>query len=105
MRGSIVTFSVGVIIAVLAVFLMNRFMATRTDAPEAVNGVAMGGVVVAQRDLKVGTPLRADLLIAQQWPANVRPALSFPSPQDVLGDGSQPRVLLHDVRAGEPILQ
>jgi pilus assembly protein CpaB len=102
MRGSVITFVSGVIIAILAVFLMNRFLASQTTA--TATPIALAPVVVAQRDLVVGTAVRQDFLTVQQGPANGRPAQSFASIRDVMGDGEMPRVVLRDIKAGEPVL-
>jgi pilus assembly protein CpaB len=106
MRGSILMFVAGVAIAILAVFLMNQYFGAQNQGPVVAQPQPSSvPVVITRVPISFGTPIREDFLVIQQWPEESRPAASFASVAELVGDGTEPRVALRDVQAGEPLLQ
>jgi pilus assembly protein CpaB len=84
---------VSLIAGAAAAWMANRWMSTQVSAANVP-------VVVAARDIDLGTPLTRDMLKVVDWPS----ASSFP---DAIGDPArvETRVLSVEVRRGEPIVE
>ncbi|BCG82558.1 Flp pilus assembly protein CpaB [Mesorhizobium sp. 113-3-3] len=91
------------VFGVLAVVLVNIWLAGQRSAM-AQTGVVQGSmVVVAAMPLKFGDALSADKLREVAWPAGAVPAGAFKSTKDVLaGDGA--KQALQTIGVNEPIL-
>ena len=91
------------VFGVLAVVLVNIWLAGQRSAM-AQTGVVQGStVVVAAMPLKFGDALSADKLREVAWPAGAVPAGAFKSTKDVLaGDGA--KQALQAIGVNEPIL-
>ncbi|RVA20110.1 Flp pilus assembly protein CpaB, partial [Mesorhizobium sp. M7A.F.Ca.CA.004.11.2.1] len=91
------------VFGVLAVVLVNIWLAGQRSAM-AQTGVVQGStVVVAAVPLKFGDALSADKLREVAWPAGAVPAGAFKSTKDLLaGDGA--KQALQAIGINEPIL-
>jgi pilus assembly protein CpaB len=69
------------------------------NVPKAGPGVPTRPVVVAAKDLDVGSDLTRDDVRVIEWPANAAPGAAFSDPKDVAG-----RALIMPVIQNEPIL-
>ncbi|WP_214474163.1 Flp pilus assembly protein CpaB [Mesorhizobium sp. dw_380] len=91
------------IFGVLAVVLVNIWLAGQRSALAQSNGVQASTVVVAAVPLKFGDPLSADKLREIAWPAGAIPAGSFKTTKEALaGEGT--RQALQAISVNEPIL-
>lgn len=103
---ALATFTVGIALAGVSVYAvhqrLNQGAAPQLEAAEPP--FVVGSVVVATMDLDYGDRLRADHLREAAWPADDRPAGSFETIEELLGDAQQPRVVLRAIAKGEPIL-
>lgn len=83
---------ISVVVGAVAVMVAAQWLARQAS-------VATTKVVVAARDLEVGTRLRADMLQLVDWPAGVSLKESFSAPEKVYE-----RVINTQVLRGEPIV-
>jgi pilus assembly protein CpaB len=83
---------ISVVVGAVAVMVAAQWLARQAS-------VATTKVVVAARDLEVGTRLRADMLQLVDWPAGVALKESFSAPEKVYE-----RVINTQVLRGEPIV-
>ncbi|AZO34282.1 Flp pilus assembly protein CpaB [Mesorhizobium sp. M2A.F.Ca.ET.037.01.1.1] len=91
------------IFGVLAVVLVNIWLAGQRNALAQSNGVQASSVVVAAMPLKFGDALSADKLREIPWPAGAVPAGSFKTVKEAMA-GSGARQALQAISANEPIL-
>jgi pilus assembly protein CpaB len=92
---------VGLMLAVVAVVGVNSMLGER---PEMQAPFKVVSLVVAAHDLTFGTELNNAVLTVRNWPENSVPQGSFTKIEDVLGDGTEPRVVLKPIVTGEPVL-
>jgi pilus assembly protein CpaB len=92
---------IGLVLAVVAVVGVSRMLG---EQPEAQAPFKVVSVVVAAHDLSFGTELDKAVLTVKDWPENSLPQGSFAKIEDVLGDGTEPRVALKPIVTGEPVL-
>jgi pilus assembly protein CpaB len=99
--GTVIALGLAVVFGALAVWLTNQWLTTRTTEEQVVvkETVPMTKIVVAGRDLGIGTPLSADNLILAQWPKANAPKGAFENVNEVEG-----RVAITRLRAGSPVL-
>ncbi|TRC82165.1 Flp pilus assembly protein CpaB [Mesorhizobium sp. WSM4310] len=91
------------IFGVLAVVLVNIWLAGQRSAMAQSNGTQRDTVVVAAMPLKFGDALSADKLREIPWPAGAIPAGAFKTTKDALaGEGT--RQALQTISVNEPIL-
>jgi len=91
------------VFGVLAVVLVNIWLANQRSAMAEINGIQRDTVVVAAVPLKFGDTLTADKLREIAWPAGAVPAGAFKTTKDLLaGDGAKQALLT--IGANEPVL-
>ncbi|PBB65003.1 Flp pilus assembly protein CpaB [Mesorhizobium sp. WSM4312] len=91
------------VFGILAVVLVNIWLAGQRSAMADTSGVPRDTVVVAAVALKFGDALSADKLREIAWPAGAVPAGAFKTTKEALaGDGA--RQALQAISANEPIL-
>ncbi|CAN7654710.1 Flp pilus assembly protein CpaB [Mesorhizobium caraganae] len=90
------------VFGVLAVVLVNIWLASQRSALAEANGVQRDTVVVAAVPLKFGDTLTSDKLREIAWPAGAVPAGAFKTSKELLaGDSKQ---ALQAIGANEPVL-
>jgi pilus assembly protein CpaB len=82
-----------VLLGAMAVTLAAQWLGRQTD-------IATNKVVVAARDIQLGSPLTPDMLTAVEWPSGSLPAGAISNPVE-LGD----RVVKVSLMRGEPVLE
>lgn len=92
---------IGLMLAVVAVVGVNSMLG---EKPEPQAPFKVVSLVVAAHDLSFGTELNKAVLGVKDWPENSVPQGSFATIEDVLGDGTEPRVVLKPIVTGEPVL-
>ncbi|WP_305041474.1 Flp pilus assembly protein CpaB [Geoalkalibacter sp.] len=100
--GAVLALSVAILSGLFAVVLANRWLSRQTPPEVAViqqEAVPTARVVIAARDLEVGTPLSAANLTLADWPRGGVPQGSF---SDVAA--CEGRVAVARLRAGHPVL-
>ncbi|MER9565650.1 Flp pilus assembly protein CpaB [Mesorhizobium sp. M0571] len=91
------------VFGVLAVVLINIWLASQRSAMAEANGVQRDTVVVAAVGLKFGDTLTADKLREIAWPAGAVPSGAFKTTKDLMaGEGS--KQALQAIGANEPVL-
>ncbi|TPI35044.1 Flp pilus assembly protein CpaB [Mesorhizobium sp. B3-2-1] len=91
------------VFGVLAVVLVNIWLANQRSAMAEANGVQRDTVVVAAMPLKFGDTLSADKLREIAWPAGAVPAGAFKTTKDALaGEGA--KQALQTIGTNEPVL-
>ncbi|MER9308754.1 Flp pilus assembly protein CpaB [Mesorhizobium australicum] len=91
------------VFGVLAVVLVNIWLAGQRSALAQSNGIQASTVVVAAMPLKFGDTLSADKLREIAWPAGAVPTGAFKTTKEALaGEGT--RQALQTISANEPIL-
>jgi len=100
-RG-LIAFSVAIVFGLLAVVLANKWLATRDKRTTTVavqDTIPLARVVVAARDLGVGTPLNKEVLTLAEWPKANLPKGAF---YDV--SALEKRVAVTRLLAGQPVV-
>jgi pilus assembly protein CpaB len=99
--GVVVALGLALLSGAVAVFLANQWMKSRTGPGRVVEKekVPTTQVVIAARDLALGSRLTADALTVTQWPAAMAPRGTFEQAKGLEG-----RVVLTRLWAGQPIL-
>src|SRR5262245_11543337 len=91
MRSSITSLTVGVVLAVLAVFLMYNFIQTSLQgAGAAAPAIETGTIVVAVKDLPFGTTIERLTLKTASWPKASIPQGAFSSIDEVYAGATRP---------------
>ncbi|MBZ9668397.1 Flp pilus assembly protein CpaB [Mesorhizobium sp. ES1-3] len=91
------------VFGVLAVVLINVWLASQRSAMAEANGVQRDTVVVAAMGLKFGDTLSADKLREVAWPSGAVPAGAFRTTKELLaGEGT--KQALQAIGANEPVL-
>ncbi|WP_192245349.1 Flp pilus assembly protein CpaB [Mesorhizobium silamurunense] len=91
------------IFGVLAVVLINIWLAGQRNALAQSNGVQAGSIVVAAMPLKFGDTLSADKLREIAWPVGAVPTGAFKTVKEALA-GSGTRQALQPISVNEPVL-
>ena len=76
-----------------------------TQAAAQPPAIVLTKVVLAKQDLAYGTKLKPEYLVEVDWPANAAPEGSFHAVSEILGDGTEERLVLRAVSKDEPLLQ
>jgi pilus assembly protein CpaB len=103
---SVMTLSVGVLLAGAAVYMIDQQLA-HVAAPQVVAAqpeIVLGRIVVAARELARGDHIRSEYLKEVDWPASSIMDGSFGSIGQLIGDGSDERRVRRSLVAGEPVL-
>jgi pilus assembly protein CpaB len=98
-RRIVLVLALAVMAAAVAGFSTLRFLSTRPATAVAPPASRMATVVLASRDLPVGSMVAAEDVRTVEWPANLVPDGYYAQTADVVGRG-----LITDVRRNEPLL-
>jgi len=103
MRRSYVGIVIGVVLAIVAVVLLNFYIRGLGGAPVT----PMITVVTAAQDLPFGTKLSAGLLRTTLWPTTSVPDGAFTGMNDIFKDAKDPadRIVIVALTKGEPVLK
>jgi len=99
--GTVIALGLAVVFGALAVWLANQWLTTRAAQQEkviATDSVPLTRIVVAARDLEIGTPLNDQSLTLAQWPKANVPQGAFEDIKLVEG-----RVAVSRLTAGQPL--
>ncbi len=99
------TLAIGVMLAAAAVIVVNHKLENQSATAPAAAALPTTTVLVAAADVPFAGRIEAAHVRPVQWPADAVPQGSFRSAEELLGDGSQTRVALRAIAAGEPLLQ
>jgi len=97
--GTLIALAVAVVFGILAVVLANRWMSTRQEKAAMSAQVPLTQVVIAARDLDIGTKLTQENLTLADWPKANVPKGAFTKVDDVVG-----RVTVTKMIAGKPLV-
>ena len=98
--GTLIALAVAVVFGILAVVLANRWLSSRAQDQAVVKEqVPLTQVVIAARDLDIGTRLTEQNLAMADWPKANAPKGAFTKIEDVAG-----RVTVSKMRAGVPLV-
>src|SRR5512145_1650025 len=98
--GTVIALGLAVVFGALAVWLANQWLTTRAAQQQkaiVTDAVPMTKIVVAGRDLEIGTPLSDQNLTLAQWPRANVPQGAFEDIKQVEG-----RVAVSRLGAGQP---
>ncbi len=97
---ALVMIAVSVVIGLFAVIMASRWIAEQTS-------LATSKVVVAAKDVDLGTRLTPEMLTLVEWPRGSVPAGAIQEQSTLLKDpqSQEPRVVKVSVSKGEPILE
>jgi len=99
--GTVIALGLAVVFGALAVWLANQWLTTRAAQQDKVvmtEAVPLTKIVVAGRDLEIGTPLSDQNLTLAQWPKANVPQGAFEDIKQVEG-----RVAVTRLGAGQPL--
>jgi pilus assembly protein CpaB len=101
------TFGIGIMLAGAAVILVNQRLQSVPPPVQATGGeaIATATVLVAATDVAYAGRLDPAHVRPVRWPADSVPQGTFATADELFGDGSQTRVALRPIAAGEPLLQ
>lgn len=98
--GTLIALAVAVVFGILAVVLANKWLSTRAQDQAAIKEqVPLTQVVIAARDLDIGTRLSENNLVLADWPKANVPKGAFTKIEDVIG-----RVTVTKMVAGKPLV-
>lgn len=98
--GTLIALAVAVIFGILAVVLANKWLSTRAQDQSAIREqVPLTQVVIAAKDLDIGTRLTETNLVMADWPKASVPKGAFTKIEDVVG-----RVTVTKMVAGKPLV-
>jgi pilus assembly protein CpaB len=98
----ILVFGLAALFGILAVFVANRWLSSQMIVPEIAREEAspqLAKVVIAARQIGVGTPLTSQNLVLADWPRANVPQGAFQNIEEVEG-----RVAVSRISAGVPLL-
>lgn len=99
---NLVVLAVAIGLGLIAVLIANAYFSGMEERQERVaQENRLARIVVASRDLAFGTPLTAENVRMQNWPAQSVPQGAFHKIEDALKNG---RVALRPIVPGEPVL-
>ena len=99
--GALIALGVAIIFGVLAVFLANRLMTNQVSADiktEVKESMPVTSVVIAAKDIPIGTPLDSEVLTTAKWPKANVPKGAFHEIKELEG-----RVAVSKLTAGTPL--
>lgn len=96
-----IVFGFAVLFGILAVFVANRWLSSKTALPEVVNKETepLAKIVIAAQNIEIGTPLTDKNLALAEWPKANVPKGAFTDIKPVEG-----RVAVTKLTAGTPLL-
>jgi pilus assembly protein CpaB len=99
--GTVIALGLAVLFGVVAVMLANRWLTTRASQDQVVvkDAIPMTKIVIAAKDLDIGSKLSAENLTLADWPKTNVPKGTFENIATVDG-----RVTIARMVAGEPIV-
>lgn len=100
--GTVIALGLAILFGVLAVFLVNKMLSSQSPKTITVDrgdSMPVAEVVVAAKDLSIGSRLTADNLALTKWPRASVPRGSFSTIEEVDG-----RVNISKLVAGNPVL-
>jgi len=97
--GTLIALAVAVVFGIMAVVLANRWMSTRQDNVAMTEQIPITQVVIAARDLDIGTKLSQENLTLADWPKANVPKGAFTKVEDVVD-----RVTVTKMIAGKPLV-
>ena len=98
--GTLIALAVAVIFGILAVVLANRWLSTRANDQVTIKEqVPLTQVVIAAKDLDIGSRLTDSNLTLAEWPKANTPKGAFNKIEDVVG-----RVTVTKMVAGKPVV-
>ena len=99
--GSFITLGIAVLCGIVAVMFFNRWQSNRTPETGLVlqDTMPLTEIVVAAKDLDIGSRLTPECLILTKWPKANVPAGAFEKVSDLAG-----RVAVTKLVIGEPVL-
>lgn len=99
--GGLLTFAVAIIFGLMAVVLANKWLSSRNSEANIIvkDTVPLAQVVVASRDISIGTPLSKENLSLAEWPKANLPKGAFHDVALV-----ENRIAVTQLAAGQPVL-
>ncbi|TLM69281.1 MAG: Flp pilus assembly protein CpaB [Deltaproteobacteria bacterium] len=99
--GTIIALAVAVVFGILAVVLANKWLTTRASRDQVTirEQVPLAQIVIAAKDLEIGSKLTQDNLVLADWPKANVPKGAFTKIEDVVG-----RVTVTKMVAGKPLV-
>jgi pilus assembly protein CpaB len=99
--GTLIALAVAVIFGIAAVILANKWMSTRVSDDTVVvkEQVPLTQIVIAGKDLSIGSLLSEDNLTMAEWPKANVPKGAFTDVKELVG-----RVIVTNVVAGTPLV-
>ena len=101
---TIATLAVAIVLGLIAVLILNNYLAATNKAKTQVATGAGTPVVVAAQPIARGTTLQQPLLKMVSYPQGSVPAGAFQSIQQLVGAQGTQRLALRNLVANEPIL-
>jgi pilus assembly protein CpaB len=100
--GALIALGFAVLFGVLAVFMANRLMTPKATQAltEKKEALQVTKIVIAAKEINIGTPLTADLLTMAEWPKANVPKGALYGVNEING-----RVAVTRLSAGEPLLK
>lgn len=99
---ALIMLALALIMGGITVFLVNTFLQREVGERGRVQELRTVQVVVAARDLSVGTKLEPTMIQLADWPAEGAPDGVFRNVNDLIGE--KPPVVLQEIRRGEIVL-
>jgi pilus assembly protein CpaB len=106
MRRSMLSLIIGVVCGVIAVALMYNYVATSApNLVQAAPAIAVGDVVVANKDLPFGATIARENLKTIPWPKGSIPKDAFTKIEEIFSDATKPgdRIALFLIARDEPV--
>jgi pilus assembly protein CpaB len=100
---ALIMLAIALIMGGIAVYLVDALITREKEVGAELKPVGVQPVVVAVKDLDVGTRLDKVMLRAIDWPKESIPEGHFSDVEAVIGE--KPPVVLKEIRKGEPVLQ
>ena len=99
--GTLIALAVAVVFGIVAVILANKYLSSRVSDDTVVikEQIPLTQVVIAGKDLDIGSMLSKDNLTIADWPKANAPKGSFDKVEDVVG-----RVTVTKMVAGTPVV-
>lgn len=99
--GTLIALVVAVVFGVIAVVLANKWLSSQVSEETVIikEQIPLDKVVIAGKDLDIGSLLTPENLTVADWPKANRPQGAFTNPEEVAG-----RVIVAKVTAGTPIV-
>ncbi len=99
--GAVIALGIAILFGFGAVFLANKWMASQTTETQILlkDTLPLTKIVIAAKDLSIGTPLTEENITLADWPKANVPRGAFENYEDVLG-----RITVSPMAAGKPLL-